>query len=453
MKQEKSSWLGALARRIARRLVKIYYPRIEITGAELPGTGPVLLCGNHPNSLVDPILIGIACRRPVRFMAKAPLFKTPVMGPVMYGLGMIPAYRGSDDKKQVRRNLESLDKSAQVLVEGHAVGIFPEGKSHDAVHVEMVRSGVARIAVKAVEQGADELIIVPMGLNYDSKEQFRSSIWVQVGQPIEVQSWLRESGEQGRKATRELTNELEKRLKSVVIHLEDPEREDLLEELEVLIQGDVQSDALHLRKQIADAINFFLTKDPGRAESVADQLRDNRDSVHACGLTSNSLVLRKRGLRLFGELTVRIVGMLIGLVPALIGLIFHLIPFSLVRVIARFVQPPGRTAISLYRVLCGLPVYAIWYVATLILAVWMQVPAWLVALTLLLMPMAGVIALTYWPNVGHFAIQTWRQILLLLQPKKCQILRQDRDSIRSRLISMADEYKNLDGQNPDPKAS
>ncbi|MFT7634230.1 MAG: glycerol-3-phosphate O-acyltransferase/dihydroxyacetone phosphate acyltransferase, partial [Mariniblastus sp.] len=157
MNKVEPSLVGSLARRVARRLVKIYYPHIKLTGAALiPEAGPVLFCGNHPNSLVDPLVIGIASGRPVRFMAKAPLFKTPVLGPIMYGLGMIPTYRGSDDSKQVRRNLESLDSSIQFLVEGHAVGIFPEGKSHDAVQVEMVRSGVARIAVQVVERGASE---------------------------------------------------------------------------------------------------------------------------------------------------------------------------------------------------------------------------------------------------------------------------------------------------------
>ena len=239
MNKSEAWLLGRLSRGIAHRLVRIYYPRIEVTGAErIPETGPVLLCGNHPNSLIDPIVIGIACGRPVRFMAKAPLFKTPVLGPIMYGLGMIPAYRGSDDSKQVRRNLESLDSSVQVLVEGHAVGIFPEGKSHDAVQVEMVRSGVARIAVQVVEQGASELVVVPMGLNYDRKEQFGSSVWVQVGHPIAVEPWLQQKGEEGRKAIRSLTKEVERRLKSVVVHLEEPGWEPLLEDLEAMIRGE-----------------------------------------------------------------------------------------------------------------------------------------------------------------------------------------------------------------------
>jgi len=441
------SLLGSLARRTARRLVKIYYPQIELEGAEqIPDTGPVLLCGNHPNSLVDPIVIGIASGRPVRFMAKAPLFKTPVLGPVMYGLGMIPTYRGSDDSKQVRRNLESLDSSIQFLVDGHAVGIFPEGKSHDAVQVEMVRSGVARIAVKVVEQGAGGLVVVPLGLNYDRKEQFRSSVWVQVGEPIEVEKWLQESGEEGRKAVRALTREVEKRLKSVVVHLDEPEWEPLLEDLEVLIQTDSPSKSLRLRKQIADAMNYFLTADRPRAEAMAAEMLLHRDTVQNCGLTMKSLVLQSGGMRLFGQLFGRVVGLLVGLLPAILGMVFHLIPFAIVRLIASRVTPPGRTAVSFYRLLAGLPVYALWYVGAGLLARWMNAPAWIIALTLLLMPLAGVIALTYWPHAWQSATQSLRQLLLLLRSEECRKLRQDRNLLRSQLVAMADEYTQRDRQ-------
>jgi 1-acyl-sn-glycerol-3-phosphate acyltransferase len=61
-----------------------------------------LICANHANSLFDPVLVGVAARRPVKFMAKAPLFDTPVLGPAMKALGMVPAFRGSDDARQVR---------------------------------------------------------------------------------------------------------------------------------------------------------------------------------------------------------------------------------------------------------------------------------------------------------------------------------------------------------------
>ena len=76
---ESRGWM----RRLARWLVKRYYPNIEITGADrIPQSGPVLLCANHANSLLDAVMIGIVAHRPVRFMARAPLFDHPVLGPI-----------------------------------------------------------------------------------------------------------------------------------------------------------------------------------------------------------------------------------------------------------------------------------------------------------------------------------------------------------------------------------
>jgi len=436
-----SSLLGSLARRVTRWLVTGYYPRIEVTGAErIPPAGPVLLCGNHPNSLLDPVLIGIACRRPVHFLAKAPLFKTPVLGPVMYALGMIPTYRGGDDARQVRRNVESLESGSQVLVQGQAVGIFPEGKSHDEAQLEMVRSGAARIAVAAVEAGAKGLAIVPLGLHYQRKEQFRSAVWVAVGEPIDVATWLEEQDEQGRKALRELTRELEQRLKAVVLHLEQPGWEPLLDDIESLVQGDTRAGSLILRKQIADAINHFLATDRRRAETVAAEMKAHREAVRAHGMTLKSPILRAGGVRLVPGLIGRILTFLFLLPPAILGLTFHLIPFAVVRLVASRLQPPGRTAISFYRLLVGLPVYACWYAAAVLLGAWMSVPAPLIAICLLVMPFIGVIALDFWPRARQTASGFWRHLLVLLQPARRRHLGLKQDSLRSQLVKMAEEY-------------
>ena len=95
---------GSFARRFVRALIKFYYPRIEVTGADkIPQSGPVLLAANHPNSLIDPVLLGIVARRPMRLMAKSTLFDIPLFGKVLHSLGMVPAYRGTDDRSQVAR--------------------------------------------------------------------------------------------------------------------------------------------------------------------------------------------------------------------------------------------------------------------------------------------------------------------------------------------------------------
>src|ERR1043166_8993702 len=171
---------GGAARWGVRHLLRLYYPRIEIEGGErIPSSGAVLFVANHPNSLLDPALIGFVAQRPVHFFAKAPLFDVPVFGALMRALGMVPAYRCQDDKAQVRKNLETLNVGADHLRRGEAVGIFPEGKSHDREGVEQVRSGAARIVWSAVKAGA-AVTIVPLGLNYERKERFRSAVWVRV---------------------------------------------------------------------------------------------------------------------------------------------------------------------------------------------------------------------------------------------------------------------------------
>src|SRR5204863_5544759 len=152
--------VGDVVRWLARKLVLLYYSRIYVTNRELlPDQGPVLFVANHANSLLDAVMVGRTVRRPVHFLAKAPLFTIPVFGPALHALGMVPAYRASDDRSQVSKNTESIAGSAACLAKGEAVGIFPEGKSHDALAIEQLRTGAARIASQAINNVAPELKI------------------------------------------------------------------------------------------------------------------------------------------------------------------------------------------------------------------------------------------------------------------------------------------------------
>jgi len=265
--------VGEGARWCVRKILRLYYPRIEVEGrGRLPGNGAVLFVANHPNSLLDPALIGFVAQRPVHFFAKAPLFDVPVFGALMRALGMVPAFRGQDDKAQVRKNLETLDVGAQHLRRGEAVGIFPEGKSHDREGVEQVRSGAARIAWQAAQAGGTTWV-VPLGLNYERKDRFGSAIWARIGEPLEATAWFRARGEEARKAIRSLTDEIDRRLKQVVVHLNEDHWQPFLCELEVLLppadgEGEDPIAALHQRKRFADAMNFFLANDRPRAEEI-----------------------------------------------------------------------------------------------------------------------------------------------------------------------------------------
>lgn len=435
---------GGLTRTCVRRILRFYYPRIEVEGRErIPFNGAVLFVANHPNSLMDPALIGFATQRPVHFFAKAPLFDVPVFGALMRALGMVPAYRGQDDKAQVRKNLETLNVGADHLRRGEAVGIFPEGKSHDREGVEQVRSGAARIAWQAVKDGAP-VTIVPLGLNYERKERFRSAVWVRVGEPIEAGAWLRARGGEEKMAMRALTEEIDLRLKQAVVHLNEERWQPFLPELEVLLppDGNEARDpiaALRQRKRLADAMNYFLTTNRPRAEAMAAAIEQHRAQLAAAGLTMDSPVLRFGLARLAGRLLADTLRLMVGLVPAIAGAMHHLVPFAVTRVIVRFIKHPGRTTIAQNRLMIGLPVYGFWYA----LVWWLlatHTRVWIAWLWTGLMPLAGVAALHYAWRARH-VWRAWRQELkTLTRPKQLRRLRTGQASLRRDLEQLREEY-------------
>lgn len=437
--------IGNVARWGVRKLLRLYYPRIEVEGREnVPASGPVLFVANHPNSLLDPVLIGHTVQRPVHFFAKAPIFDVPVLGDLMRALGMVPAYRGQDDKAAVRRNLETLEIGARQLLKGEAVGIFPEGKSHDREGVEQVRTGAARIAWAAVQGGA-ALTVVPLGLNYERKERFRSSVWVRIGEPLEARSIFHAAEGEERRAMRRLTEEIDARLKRLVVHLAEERWQPFLPELEVLLpaEGSEANDsiaALRQRKRLADAVNHFLALERPRAEAMAAAIERQRAELSRVGLTLGSPVLRRGAGRLAWELLKETLRLLLGLLPALAGVFHHLVPFALTRAIVPLVKNPGRTTVAQARLLLGLPIYGLWYAAIWwLLATRTQV--WIACLWTALMPLAGIAALHYFWRARTAGRAWWHELKLLARPKEMRRLRFAQAELQRQLRRLREEYR------------
>ena len=94
--------------------------RVEVRDrARIPATGPVILVANH-ESLLDPWLLGLVTRRPIRYMAKAELWSYPVLRSLMEWFGTFPVSRGRGDRGAVGR-------AAELLAHGQVLGMFPQG--------------------------------------------------------------------------------------------------------------------------------------------------------------------------------------------------------------------------------------------------------------------------------------------------------------------------------------
>src|SRR5262249_43738307 len=194
---------------LVRFALRIYFRRIEVTGLEhVPHDEPVIFVLNHPNALVDPVFLLCLAPRRVSFVAKAPLFRTPVIGYFVRALDSLPAYRRQDEGENVARNLETFAAARRLLVGGGTIGICPEGVSHDEPRLKPLKTGTARIALAAASSGdAINLKIVPVGLYYTEKTTFRSSALLYFGEPMVVTPVaLDADGTPPREAVRELSD-------------------------------------------------------------------------------------------------------------------------------------------------------------------------------------------------------------------------------------------------------
>lgn len=110
---------------------------------KIPADRGVIICANH-TSLFDVIVLAIAAKVQIRFMAKKELFSVPVLSSLIKALGAFPVDRKGSD-------VAALRKTVTMIEEGNAVGIFPQGTrhAHKPPRETNVQHGVGLIAYRA----------------------------------------------------------------------------------------------------------------------------------------------------------------------------------------------------------------------------------------------------------------------------------------------------------------
>ena len=129
-----------LIRRLFEALVRFYYPSLRCEGqARLRALAgkPIVFAPNHPNALLDPLVLRLALGRDVRFLAKSTLFRSPLTRAVLDAFGALPVFRQKDPDageaagaERVDKNEETFARCRALLVKGGSLALFPEGTSH-----------------------------------------------------------------------------------------------------------------------------------------------------------------------------------------------------------------------------------------------------------------------------------------------------------------------------------
>ena len=130
--------LYAALRVVGRQVIRLILDVRVRHSERIPGTGPVLLAGNHRGVLDGPLIAGFVPRQ-ATFLAKSELFRGAAVRPLMW-FGQIPIDRGRADREALRR-------AVGVLQRGEVLGMFPEG-TRGAGEVESVQHGIAYVALR-----------------------------------------------------------------------------------------------------------------------------------------------------------------------------------------------------------------------------------------------------------------------------------------------------------------
>ena len=202
--------------------LKLSYRNIRYVGREnIPQDGAVIYAPNHTNALMDALVILAMDRRAKVFVARADIFKNPILAKIFAFLKIMPIMRMRDGLDEVRRNNETIEKAVDVLRDKVPFCIFPEGQ-HQAKYSSLPLSkGIFRIAFQAQELMPDvPLYIVPVGIRYGNFFRFRSTVSVHVVKPINVGEFIAAHKDQTPQEQMNVMREdLTERMKSSILYI------------------------------------------------------------------------------------------------------------------------------------------------------------------------------------------------------------------------------------------
>ena len=228
----------------------------------------------------------------------------------------------------------------------------------------LVRGGASRIALEALEGGVDDLVIIPLGINYERKQQLGSKVWINVGEPVVLKTFTEENASEGKTPTedkvlrRQLTSTIEERLKSVIVHLDNAEWDPLLDDLETLVDHSKHKASLKVpklmrRKRIADALNYFYKEQPEVGEEVVGQIKAYHQTIQSAGLVIDDPILQRSSLKTTISILGKLLHLIIWFIPATVGTLGNIVPFVITRFFAGKVQQEGMKTTAQARIGIG----------------------------------------------------------------------------------------------------
>jgi 1-acyl-sn-glycerol-3-phosphate acyltransferase len=447
---------GSPAYRVVRGLIRLllwlFYRRIDVVGRErIPETGAVIVAANHHNALVDAMLIMATIPRPITALAKAPLFRHPLIGPPLWMIGAVPVHRRAEAGDDPRRNDGMFAAAIEALRAGGVILIFPEGQSQPQPILMPLRTGAARLLLGAERApgGATRVTLLPVGMVFHDPGTFRSAaVQLTIGTPVVTADLLAAHRDQPEEAVRAITARLTDSIGSRIVEAEDQYSLELLSVLERAWleeaarrgerapAGDTAEQALAWKRRVMRAGRYLAAREAHRIAELRHRIELYRSHLDEVGITGEQLGQPYTVGLVVSYVVKNVLWLALGLPLALWGIVSHAVPYWLTGSIVKWL---GQTAEeeATDKMAVGLVIYPLlWAVEGWL--VWRLAGRGPLVVFLLLIVPSGLLALVWRERLGRFVRQARAFVWFLADRGLHRRLLEERRALVAELSELAD---------------
>ncbi len=458
---------------------ELYFRDIQAVGMDnIPTEGPVIFAANHPNSIMDTVLLATQTPRRIHYMARSGLFKNPVVAAVFRACGVIPLYRAQDGG-DMSQNESSFEAAFELLGRGDCLGIFPEGQNSHERRVLELKTGVARIALGAEARADYQLgvVVIPVGLNFERRDQFLTSVLMRFGEPIPAARWAEQHRESPREAARAMTDAVQDALREQATHIDDDRAAALAELMVQIASGELltqladegiseararsalgrlqqlviarikapsgEREALEqrfrLRQVCADALMYHEAHHAAEAQRVRQAAARYQDHLAQVRLR-HSFADRHPVMLSTRKEAIKLTAYALGLgLPAAWGLMHNAPPYLLTWLAARRAPDEAMRAITGF--LVGMLLFGVWYAGIGAWLHWISGERWLVVIPyVLMMPVTGYLTLRYRRQLAIYRDRILVRTLMRTERALVEALTRERDALIERFEQVLTRY-------------
>lgn len=341
-----------------RGIASLYFREVEVVG-DVPSAGVTgrIFGANHFNGLVDPILVLTNAPCPIAPVAKATLWKVPVLASLLKAVGAVPVARRKDDPdKPAEANEAVFARVAAHLGGGGNILIFPEGVSHDEPSLVRLRSGAGRMLARARADGARGLTYQAVGLEFDARDVFRSRALVVYGPVRSVD----DHATAGEELARAITDRLAEDLSELVVEGATWDERLLVArvaELYANSAGERSMAGLNEIGRHVEAARKALGDGQATYREIAEAVGGYYAALDAAGLADHDVEAAGAPPR-SRRRTRATMALLLPL--ALPGALLWWLPYQVPRLVAARLARGERDVVSTYKLAVGLVAFPLW---------------------------------------------------------------------------------------------